>query len=760
MRVPDPLLALSWLQTWHDYFIEVESNTFLHLSVVLALLFGLFMYRLVRQQRILRQARLSMPLVIGGWGTRGKSGTERCKAALFHAYGAEVFCKTTGCEAMFIHAPPNQPAEELFLFRPLDKVSIWEQMTVLTTAARLNSQVFLYECMALNPRYVNVLQHGWMKDDVSTLTNAYPDHEDIQGPAGFNVAEVIGNFVPHHTVCWTAEQQMLPILNRKARERHTELVAHPWLDAAMITDDLLDRFPYREHPNNLAMVEGMGRHLGVSSDFIFKEVADWLVPDLGVLRTYPTVRYRGRAVYFSNGMSANERRGTLDNWRRLGFYDHNTRDQPTEWVIGVVNNRADRIPRSKVFAGIIVNDIAAHRFFFVGSNLKGMLGYIEESMEANQEQWDLLREPGPQAVRGKLERDLEQMKFTCRRPGDLERVMPTMLGGCGFDEEAAKALLDSTEWKALSAAAERIAGQAAERQEDALESAWQEAGKAFVAKLESAWEQTAQETREEHDRTKPDDLIPFLRTYWKRMKSALSMQQQIEAALQGGGLSAQINREYIAFMRQALRSRLVVIWDYYATGDQIIRRILEEVPPGHTAHLCGLQNIKGTGLDFAYRWVDLMKIQQYADKLTAPQPEARAAAVTSLAFYSGYHYWDGLLALAALKQALRTPLYEDAKSRQSAEQAIERVREGIAAAKAKMAGGQQKGAWYDPLLGVIEPVLDVYDSIYRRRTYDRLIEDIVHLRISHPRAAEELRDLVERQKGGWLKKAMRKKTGV
>ncbi len=55
--------------------------------------------------------------------------------------------------------------------------------------------MFLWECMALNPLFVQLLQRDWMRDDIVTLTNAYPDHEDIQGPAGVDVAEVITEFI-------------------------------------------------------------------------------------------------------------------------------------------------------------------------------------------------------------------------------------------------------------------------------------------------------------------------------------------------------------------------------------------------------------------------------------------------------------------------------------------------------------------------------------------------------------------------------------
>ena len=60
----------------------------------------------------------------------------------------------------------------------------------------------------------------------------------------------------------------------------------------------------------------------------------------------------------------------------MGFADHNHEAQPGIMLSTIVNNRADRIPRSRTFASILVNDFNADRHFLIGSNLFGMLGFI------------------------------------------------------------------------------------------------------------------------------------------------------------------------------------------------------------------------------------------------------------------------------------------------------------------------------------------------------------------------------------------------
>src|SRR5260370_41168307 len=107
---------------------------------------------------------------------------------MFHGLGSETLVKTPGCEAMFIPAVPGLPAREVFIYRPYDKATVWEQREVLSLARRLGVRVFLWECMALQPDLVNLLQSQWMRDDCSTITNAYPEPGHVRAPAALDVA--------------------------------------------------------------------------------------------------------------------------------------------------------------------------------------------------------------------------------------------------------------------------------------------------------------------------------------------------------------------------------------------------------------------------------------------------------------------------------------------------------------------------------------------------------------------------------------------
>src|SRR5262249_59242602 len=137
------------------------------------------------------------------------------------------------------------------------------------------------------------------------------------------------------------------------------------IDAALIPAALLARLPYQERPRNVALVLELAAHFESDREFALVEIADHVILDLGVLKTYPTVSYRGRALTFSNGMSANERAGFLSNWVRLGYDQHHIDQTPERVTVAVVNNRADRVARSRVFAQIFVEDVGVDHIVLI-----------------------------------------------------------------------------------------------------------------------------------------------------------------------------------------------------------------------------------------------------------------------------------------------------------------------------------------------------------------------------------------------------------
>ena len=94
----------------------------------------------------------------------------------------------------------------------------------------------------------------------------------------------MASFIPAKGVLVTSEKEMKPILRSAAAESHTRFVSADWKQAGMLTKDVLERFPYEEHPNNISLLLTLMEELESDPNFALKEMADRVVPDIGVLR--------------------------------------------------------------------------------------------------------------------------------------------------------------------------------------------------------------------------------------------------------------------------------------------------------------------------------------------------------------------------------------------------------------------------------------------------------------------------------------------
>ena len=690
-----------------DYFFSVYENSLQELALFLTAATGLFVGRHVYQTRKLRQARQSLPLVIGGWGTRGKSGVERLKAALFNALGYNVMSKTTGCEAMFLHAPAYGQLRELFLFRPYEKASIWEQAGLTRLAEQLNTDVFLWECMGLNPDFITILQRQWMQDDVSTITNTYPDHEDLQGPAGADIPKVMTRFIPDNAKLLSSEEQMLPILREAADERGTSTHAVGWLEAGLLTSDVLDRFPYDEHPHNIALVLALCDELGIAHDFALKEMADRVVPDLGVLKSYPVAQLKGRRLEFVNGMSANERFACLQNWQRMGFAHQVESADMSVWLSAVVNNRADRVARSRVFAEVLVEDLGADQYILIGTNLEGLTGDIGKAWQSYAKGLSLWSTPHrtPHQLMHRIARHL-------RLPLTTEQIKNRL-----------RAMLDGVPAPLV----------------DEILAVWQLPEK--VAEL-----------------MRQSDLADYADDVHKRLGADLAISKNMIELLKQTQSASKKQRDVIdktmrMHLWQWFESKLIIIKDAHATGDEIIEQLCQSAPPGMLNRIMGIQNIKGTGLDFIYRWQAWERCYQACIKLDTEEPEQAHVGLNELLALHDI----GLLGSEYVQQVIEGVRHQSFAQREVFQAELEMIESRIKQqldSVAKYKNSKPASGVLANFIEAIEAFLDSGDAVRRRKIADLIYKDLAAERISYDQAAIELKALNQRQKGGWLQRRL------
>jgi hypothetical protein len=574
-----------------------------------------------------------------------------------------------------------------------------------------------------------------MRDDLCTLTNAYPDHENVQGPTGMDVARVMTELIPRGNTVLTAEEQMLPVLRDAARARGARLLAVGWRDVELLPEDLLARFPYSEHPRNIALVLALAAELGVERDVALKEMADWIVPDLGVLKTYPEAQWRGRRLEFSNGMSANERTGFLGNWSRLGFGEPSP-DEPGPWTVIVVNNRGDRNARSAVFADIIARDVAAHRHVIIGTNVRGFArraeaayrdGPGEGTLFARADRVMSIDDVVADAF-ARAERVLTRLHVGALGPARLAREARDMASGLGLsgtlvEDEVFEPVLASVSSHGTTA--------------EPLDVLRARLGAALRPRLGSYAVALGEPGAE---------AVAHLVELAARHAAVLGWRARAPATLARLGLArgrAVVERDFRALATSLFRASLVVVGDPATSGDQVVDLVARATPPGFRARVLGAQNIKGTGLDFAYRWVALERTHRSLVELQAASDDgARALAFDLLARDD-----LGILDCAAAATALRARAARVTDGAASGwTDVLARLETRQATAVAAL-GGRAKDR---PVLGRVERILDVWDGVLRKARAGRLMDELVEGRRSHAEVATAMRALAARQKGGWL----------
>jgi poly-gamma-glutamate synthase PgsB/CapB len=718
-----------------SFFITPFTNELWHLGAFLGF-FGLYvMGKQTRRQISIRSWRRRMPLCIGGWGSRGKSGTERLKAALFHGLGYRVFSKTTGTLPMFVSSIPGLDPVEVPIYRPYDKATIWEQTDMLRQAAGLDAQVFLWECMALKPRYVSIMTDDWMTDDYSTVTNTYPDHEDIQGPTGYDVAHSISTFIPKGSHLITSELQAAPVLAERCRKIGTDISVLPHATWHLISKEFLDRYPYLEHPANIGLVMELGAGLGIPNDVALAVMADFLLADIGALRQYPAIEVESAKLDFTNIMSANERAGFISSFERLGLDQWKDEERLETRVVLYVNNREDRPARSHVFAKVVVEDTPVHAVVVVGTATHEFAALVELYLE---EYLSRYRVPVSRDDKGMIQWLETLFHPVRRRPHEAElwplamsrwlRVpsnkLETLLGPV-FDKLVAQASQHRGVWN--NEAIDRLAHSS----QDAIEKAVDE----LV------------------DLSKSADLR-------SRYSGAISEELSTCAILAGfyrnppNSPSAADRPEEVTSLVKTLTLRhLLIIDDPSMPGPELMRRCLAKTVPGAMHHFVGMQNIKGPGLTFVNLWAAIETMVHRCETLLAGGEQERGFVLEWLVGLKRLSSYEAMIARDALLRKGGDGLKDLSLEEKAVfERLVGVINQAAAGQRAVVMTGKKK--LLPMVLGALDNVIDYRDSLSRRTAADATLRLLALGLISHPEAVVRLDKIYDRQKKGPLSARM------
>jgi len=221
-----------------------------------------------------------------------------------------------------------------------------------------------------------------------------------------------------------------------------------------------------------------------------------------------------------------------------------------------------------------------------------------------------------------------------------------------------------------------------------------------------------------------------------------SLEREAHAATEDRTQWTRVNARQRAVYRSLFLDMVVTLPDAGASGDEVIDFIAGTTPPGCSATWIGTQNIKGTGLDFVYRFLRYDEVTRLVDRLAQADAQRARIIAEELADRSDWGMLDIRLACDALRGACERfapePKLLDHLSTVLV-QVSARAQHAVASSKKTSTAKRWLGQ-----------SLDAFDAIRRRWRADALLDALVREEISHERAALEARRLVDREKRGWL----------
>ena len=325
-------------------------ETIFGLAFLLVILLTLGMLEIFIHRQNLRK----IPIRIHVNGTRGKSSVTRLIHAALNESGIKTVAKTTGTEPLFLFPE----GREVPIYRRLG-ANIKEQFRVVSMARKCGAKAIVLECMALQPDLQTLSEQKFIQATHGVITNVREDHLDVMGPEEVDVAKALLGMIPAKALLFTAEKDYLKLFSKACQDHKTQLITTNLDQESSLSDQEMDKFPYLEHRENVALVLNICSSLGIERQNALEGMYK-VQEDDGVLKE-TKIQFRGKEIIYLNGFAANDPESSSTLWkiacqRNLGL----------KKKIIVVNSREDRIDRSERMARAMVEWDNPGLFFLTG----------------------------------------------------------------------------------------------------------------------------------------------------------------------------------------------------------------------------------------------------------------------------------------------------------------------------------------------------------------------------------------------------------
>ena len=293
-----------------------------------------------------------LPIRIHVNGARGKSSVTRLIAAGLRYGGLNTIAKVTGSAPRII----NEKGKDLVIHR-LRSASIGEQVKLIRNFAKKKLDAVVIECMAVQPQYQWVSEHKMIQSTIGVITNVRPDHIDEMGSTMTDIAYSLSNTIPFNGSMITAEKENINPIREVSNERNTNLKI---VDSSEISESYMNKFPYLEHAENVAIALEVCKDAGVKEEIALEGMLK-VSPDPGALVIWKLNMQNEHQ--FVSAFAANDPKSTLQIWNLLNNRISNNK------VCIFLNTRVDRLYRTKQLIQLVNNNIKPDLLIVRGENL-------------------------------------------------------------------------------------------------------------------------------------------------------------------------------------------------------------------------------------------------------------------------------------------------------------------------------------------------------------------------------------------------------
>ncbi|KYH13959.1 poly-gamma-glutamate synthase PgsB [Staphylococcus kloosii] len=309
----------------------------------------------IREMYIHKKRINKIPIRININGIRGKSTITRLIYGILREDDYKVVGKTTGTDASMLYWFQE---EEHPVVRKPQGPNIGEQKDILQNVIANGGEAIVNECMAVNPDYQIIFQNQLLKANVGVIVNVMEDHMETLGPTLDEVAEAFTATIPYNGKLVVMKDDYTDFFKKVADSRNTETII---VDKDEVEESLLRKFDYIVFPDNVAIAMGVAEAVGANKETALQGMLN-APPDSGAVQVHYYHKNNTKNI-FVNAFAANEPKSTKAILQKVIDYKY-----PYEKKVIILNCRADRLDRTKLFAEDFITKVDYDTLICVGKS--------------------------------------------------------------------------------------------------------------------------------------------------------------------------------------------------------------------------------------------------------------------------------------------------------------------------------------------------------------------------------------------------------